>query len=410
MKPVLLIYCFYAPWPMAIGSSQRIHQMFHELGKDFELVLYCGIGSLPADAHHPFDHVYHSGFLNRKLRKILKPAAVHKLLWKLIKLSFSGFFKLRTPDFLESTSHASRLDFVVRKMELLHLARRHRASALLGEYVWTVPDASVVTNVCGIPLIIDTHDVLSNRADNETKLSMDPPWHGIDRPTEIRFWKNADLLIAIQKTEMSEIRAECTGTPVVLAEHGLVIADGGNAGREEVPDRVLCVASSAKPNLHGLRLFLESQWAQVLAIRPEAEFHIVGTACSALAPDFSNTRGVILHGMVDDLTPHYEMASVILNPVDYGSGLKIKTIEAIAYGKCLLSTPVGGEGLEEHFNSAFHVSETGLLAEPLMMLMEDAALRTRYKGKARELYASRFQPVACYSNLRDSLLNLAKAG
>jgi glycosyltransferase involved in cell wall biosynthesis len=43
----------------------------------------------------------------------------------------------------------------------------------------------------------------------------------------------------------------------------------------------------------------------------------------------------------------YRLGNVIINPMQTGTGLKIKTLEALAYGKTVLSTHAGACGLNE---------------------------------------------------------------
>ena len=59
--------------------------------------------------------------------------------------------------------------------------------------------------------------------------------------------------------------------------------------------------------------------------------------------------------------------------MQFGTGLKIKSVEALGYGRALVTTPCGAEGLEAGAGSAFRVASdpvafarevSGLLAEP----------------------------------------------
>jgi glycosyltransferase involved in cell wall biosynthesis len=112
---------------------------------------------------------------------------------------------------------------------------------------------------------------------------------------------------------------------------------------------------------------------------------------------------VNFHGMVDDLSGYYHAASIVLNTPIFGSGLKIKAIEAFRYGKCLLSTPVGAQGFEADAGKAYYLAEVEDLADACCMLLEENDLRLKYEQGAGELYASRFTPEVCYRDLLDLL-------
>lgn len=49
-------------------------------------------------------------------------------------------------------------------------------------------------------------------------------------------------------------------------------------------------------------------------------------------------------GYVDDLDTEYQRASMVIAPVHYGAGVKIKTLDALAHGQILLATPKATEG------------------------------------------------------------------
>jgi glycosyltransferase involved in cell wall biosynthesis len=69
---------------------------------------------------------------------------------------------------------------------------------------------------------------------------------------------------------------------------------------------------------------------------------LAGRICEHVA-DASNVRKL---GRLDCILDAYDMADIVINPVQYGSGLNIKTIEALGYGMPVVSTTAGARGLE----------------------------------------------------------------
>ena len=49
-------------------------------------------------------------------------------------------------------------------------------------------------------------------------------------------------------------------------------------------------------------------------------------------------------GTVDDLAPYYYEADCVVIPIFYGDGMKVKTAEAMMYGKRILATKEALEG------------------------------------------------------------------
>jgi glycosyltransferase involved in cell wall biosynthesis len=49
---------------------------------------------------------------------------------------------------------------------------------------------------------------------------------------------------------------------------------------------------------------------------------------------------------VDDVTPFYHSARVVVAPLRFGSGIKTKVLEAMAFGRPVVTTTIGVEGIE----------------------------------------------------------------
>jgi hypothetical protein len=64
-------------------------------------------------------------------------------------------------------------------------------------------------------------------------------------------------------------------------------------------------------------------------------------------------EGIVKMGELSSLKSIYDLSDIVINPLTIGTGLKIKSIEALGFSKALISTSVGADGLEEGINSAF---------------------------------------------------------
>jgi glycosyltransferase involved in cell wall biosynthesis len=75
---------------------------------------------------------------------------------------------------------------------------------------------------------------------------------------------------------------------------------------------------------------------------PECLFRFVG---AGFPPDLRNDH-IEVAGFVDDLKAEYQRAALVIAPIEFGGGVKIKVIEALATGKYLLTTEKGMEGID----------------------------------------------------------------
>lgn len=109
-------------------------------------------------------------------------------------------------------------------------------------------------------------------------------------------------------------------------------------------------------NQNGIRWFLREVFPDIRKAVPDAEVLIGGSICKIIK-DLDNIDGVKLLGGVDDPAEFYAQADVAINPVYQGTGLKIKTFEAISYDKVTLVHPHSMAGVFKRDNAPLFASD-----------------------------------------------------
>lgn len=110
--------------------------------------------------------------------------------------------------------------------------------------------------------------------------------------------------------------------------------------------RILFVGNLGfNPNIDGLRLFLNECWPRVLELIPNATLSVVGMHPSHEVESMCKRSGVPLHANVPSVKEHYRQCDVVIAPILFGSGTRIKILEAMAYGRAVVSTTMGAEGM-----------------------------------------------------------------
>ena len=130
--------------------------------------------------------------------------------------------------------------------------------------------------------------------------------------------------------------------------------------RPGIPGRALFFGSLwYPPNRQALEWLLES-WPLVRKRLPDATLVVAGRGAGPeLEAWAARTEGVELLGFVPDLRPLFQDCALVVVPLWKGGGTKVKTIEAMAAGKPILSTPVGAEGLAMEDGVHAVIRETG---------------------------------------------------
>ena len=87
---------------------------------------------------------------------------------------------------------------------------------------------------------------------------------------------------------------------------------------------------------------------------------------------------------MDDLGAVYDLADLVVNPVRAGTGLNIKSIEALGRGMPMVTTPSGARGLEAGAGTAFLVADAPAdLADAVVRVLVDPTIAERLSGEAR---------------------------
>ena len=246
----------------------------------------------------------------------------------------------------------------------------------------------------GVLTLVDTHDVASQRDADFLRAGRQPPWAVTSEAQERTRLAAFDQVIAISAPDAAQFAQWVGAERVLLAPHA---HEPAPQPVQEEANRVLMVGSAYPPNRDGLIWLLREVWPRLQT--PDVQLDVVGDVGAGLAAS-ALPAGVHLHGPLDDLPAAYAAADLCVNPVRYGSGLKIKTIEALAHGRALVCTSHGARGLEDQAGLSFELADDAAgFASTLDALLADTARRRALSQAALALVTDRFNAERCYSPL-----------
>ena len=145
-------------------------------------------------------------------------------------------------------------------------------------------------------------------------------------------------------------------------------------------------------NVLGLLWFLEEVWPTLVQRNPKLEFHIVGKGADVrLRNAVAAHPGITLRGFVENLETVYRTSRVSVAPLRFGSGMKVKVLDAMARGMPTVTTSVGAEGIAaesgRHLLIADDPRETVRCVESLL---GDPGLWFQLQSESRELVRARY--------------------
>jgi glycosyltransferase involved in cell wall biosynthesis len=100
------------------------------------------------------------------------------------------------------------------------------------------------------------------------------------------------------------------------------------------------------PNRDAADYLLQEIWPQVQSALPSARLIIAGPLPELIESHDSAPDSVEFTGFVDDLETLYARSRVVTCPLRAGSGTRLKVLEAAAWGRPIVSTSLGAEGIE----------------------------------------------------------------
>jgi glycosyltransferase involved in cell wall biosynthesis len=288
----------------------------------------------------------------------------------------------------------------------LEMAQTERFRKIAGEgydlfftnYVFTSPLLESLPPGCkrlleAVDLMSEAFDV-NERAENPGGEALAGARKSFYLNLEHELYQLYDGVMFINDDERRQVQAACpapvfTVPPMMPWEAQADRDDRGQRSENESFDLIF-VGSGAHMNVRGFDFFYHEIYVPFLR-KHRVRIAVVGTVGDAL--DFDDcyvTKFGHIAGRLDD---YYARSKVVIVPLLSGSGLSIKTIECLANGRAVVTTPIGARGLR-HDPDAF--VQIDMQADPrgtalaLLDLLNSPHRRQALQRRARVYYQSHF--------------------
>ena len=110
-----------------------------------------------------------------------------------------------------------------------------------------------------------------------------------------------------------------------------------------------------RPNIEAVLWFLEDIWPLVHKKHPELKFYIAGRNMPADFMDM-NYPNVEMIGEVENAQKFMQSKRIMVVPLLSAGGIRVKIIEGMALGKCVISTSIGAEGIDAEDNKQIKIA------------------------------------------------------
>jgi len=240
------------------------------------------------------------------------------------------------------------------------------------------------------PIVLETQDVQAAQLELQVEANGGggrPSKFDVELAEELRLARCAQALVSVNQEE-TEFFVGREGLGPIATIHPYLIdgprhehSTGANA---EMID-VLLVASDNAGNVDSVR-WLMKEIAPRLE-RAGVEVTVIGNVNRAIAQEAPNVRFL---GRVKDVGSYYEHARLVVLPVTEGTGISIKTMEALTLGKPVVATSHALRGVPQGERELPTFDEAEEFSREVCRLLRDAAARAARAAEARRLAERHF--------------------
>jgi hypothetical protein len=260
-----------------------------------------------------------------------------------------------------------------------------------------------------IHCLLDTHDILHLRNQQFQQRGL-VHWLDISREEETKLVQLFDTILAIQNEEASLFRDLAPDQNVLVCGHAPAPLPSPKIRRSTSSILTVGYLGSANAsNLQSITNFISRSWKNI-SDRCNIRLVIAGMICELIAETtpglLKENSNITTIGCIEELTDFYHQIDIVINPVEFGTGLKIKNCEAVFFGKPLITTTMGMDGLGGEPSESLKVcnSPEEWIA-CLIQLAQNQPKRLSLQKAAAKLSQTGFSDQEVYSELDIALRN-----
>lgn len=177
----------------------------------------------------------------------------------------------------------------------------------------------------------------------------------------------------------------------------------------EKPILIYVGAMRYYPNFLAVKWFIEKVFPLILKEINECFFYVVGGGIDEKFKKYEKKYPVKFIGYVENLKEWYEKAKIKVVPLKIGSGTRLKILESMAYGRPVVSTSLGAEGIELEDGENVLIADTPeKFAEKVILLHKNRNLYEKIRRNARKLVEEKYDWKKISKILEETYYELLK--
>lgn len=391
----ILQICNKAPYPANDGSSIAIYNMskgFIENNIELHLLTINTKKHFKADINIPEDFKTKSNYTS---------------VYRNTNVNFFGAFLNL---FSGQSYFVSRFFFKKFQRILIEKLKQYQFDIIQLEGLFMCTFIPAIRANCTVKIVLRAHNIehyIWNRHIAHDKSFLEKTYLKIQnkrlKEFELKSLGIVDAVIPISKNDELEMKKWNISKKIFTSISGVDINFYSKKIPVQIRSKSVFYFASMDwiPNQKAVEWFIENCWEDVRKEVPDAKLIIAGRGMP-LRFFKINKPNVLIVETVENAKTFYLQHQVMIVPLLSGSGLRIKIIEGMAYGKAIVSTSIGAEGINyTHEKNIFIADEAKDFSNRVITLLKNDELRNSFEINAEILAQKEFDNHKIVSGLID---------
>ena len=216
---------------------------------------------------------------------------------------------------------------------------------------------------------------------------------------EIKAFLDVDQIFAI--TEADKIAIEKLGVETITTTIPVAM-DQQPRNVDDTIARICFIGSmNWRPNLEAVELLVNDLFPKIKEISPSTELHLAGSYMNGQYPTKTD-ENIINHNFAEDLQFFLRENGIMVLPIQSGSGVRVKILEALSLGIPIVTTPMGALGLIDK-NAVVICDNNEDLIKKTLELLDSKEKRIKQGDAAWNYIHSKYGLEEISSKIVDSL-------
>ncbi|MCU0422965.1 MAG: glycosyltransferase family 4 protein [Bacteroidia bacterium] len=384
------------PWPLKDGGALGYYQFtkaYAEAGCEVTVAALNTEKHFVAENNFPFElksiAKWHTAYCDNRVKPLQAAAALMQ----------------------NKSYNISRFDVPEMHTLLQHLLQTSTFDVIIFESLFTAPYLSTVRQYTNAPCVLRQHNVeyriWSTLADVTTHAAKRWYLHQLSKQLEhyeISMLNEFDAITTVTTYDAADFKRMGCAKPIFHAPFGLFANQIQQTKYQGNSTTIFHLGSMEwQPNVHAMQWFLQEVWPTVHQQNPEITFALGGRGMpeSFLQADIP---GVKVYADVPDANTFMSDKQIMVVPLFSGSGIRVKILEGMALGKCVVTTTLGIQGIEaEHKKHVLVANDANQFIEAIQLLMNNTFAQ-QIGEQAKQLVNEQYH----INKIVDSLLQFYK--